>query len=88
MTDPVTMPRYVSIIYVTAIKIKLQEPTELSYGSPWKLTPEEIGQNPIIVPPAFMAAYQPENGGYYVKKADGQASYISAQEFDATYVKG
>lgn len=88
MTNPVEMPRYVSINYVTAIKIKSQEPTELSYSAPWKLTPEEVGMQTIIVPYTFMAAYRPENGGYYVKSADGQASYMSAQSFEMAYSKG
>lgn len=88
MTEPVSMPRYVSITYVTAIKIKTQEPTENSYVSPWRLIPEEVGQDPIIVPYSFMANNMPVNGGYYVKMSDGQPFYLSAKDFESIYVKG
>jgi len=88
MTEPVEMPRYVSITYVNAVRIKSQEPTGPSYSSPWRLTPEEIGQEPIVVSPEFMAANSPENGGYYVKKPDGQVGYLSQQMFEAVYKKG
>ena len=88
MTEPVTMPRYVSVTYVNAVKIKSQEPTEASYSSPWKLTPEEIGQQPIIVSSFFMANNSPQNGGYYIDKGDGQPFYMSGQAFEAAYVKG
>lgn len=88
MTEPITMPRYVSVTYVNAIKIKSQEPTENSYISPWRLIPEEVGQSPVIVSSAFMANNMPQNGGYYVKRADGQDFCMSAQAFEAAYVKG
>ena len=88
MTEPVTMPRYVSVTYVTAIKIKSQEPTENFYTSPWRLIPEEIGQNPVIVSSGFMANNRPQNGGYYVMRGDGQDFCMTAQAFDAAYTKG
>lgn len=87
MTEPVEMPRYASITYVTAVKIKSQEPTENLYSAPWKLTPEEIGQDPIIVSSSFMSSNMPENGGYYIKHGDGQPFYMSAEAFEAAYTR-
>lgn len=87
MPEPTTMTRYVSITYVNATKIKGQEPTENSYGSPWRLIPDDIGQSSIIVPSDFMASNSPKNGGYYVISENGQPFYLSAEAFEAAYTK-
>lgn len=87
MSDQVEIPRYASITYVNAVKIKSQEPTENVYGAPWRIIPEEFGQDPIIVSSAFMSSHMPENGGYYIKSGDAPPFYMSAEAFEAAYTK-
>lgn len=80
-------PRFVSLKYANAFKIKAQELTEPRYGAPWKLIPEGVGLEPIIVSSDFMLNYRPDIGGYYVE-IGGQPSYLSSDAFEREYSPG
>jgi hypothetical protein len=53
----------------------------------WYLFSSESGVGPIVVPNEYIERYKPEQGGYYVRYADGYESFSPTKAFEEGYTR-
>jgi hypothetical protein len=77
------MPKYERPFTVWALRIAEILPPAGFEGS--MLIPADPERSPFPVTNDFIAKYKPEPGGYYILYANGYQTYMTAEQFEATY---